>query len=166
MSNPLDKSTPRNVVFILGFFVILKSLDGLFFIISYKKYSAIFNWLATETIQRRYFFSWLFRIVSLACGIGILFRKELFRRLTMGWSMAAILCTFWKHPYQAFANVYLYYGLDVAAVCRQLERSGFPALSPEQLLGGSMIAARVADIIIYAGFIYFLSRKTIKAHFR
>lgn len=64
----------------------------------YEAYSAVFRPMPQGLILLRYCFSIILRIAGVACGIGIILRKEMFRRLAVGLGVFNIVTIFLKHP--------------------------------------------------------------------
>lgn len=65
----------------------------------YDAYKVVFQSMPEHAILTRYCFSIFLRIVGIACGIGIILRKEAFRRLAIGLGLFNIATIFLKHPY-------------------------------------------------------------------
>ena len=72
-------------------------------IVDRQYYFEIYNYLGWMTAVR-YSFSWFQRILGISCAIGILFYKEIFRKILFYICIFTILTVYWKHHYPAFLD--------------------------------------------------------------
>lgn len=94
---------------IIFFFFAGIQLYYFIYIIKYEGYIRFFHTMPLWFVELRFFFSIFLRAMICIAGIGLVARKEIFRKITL------IICTFniifvhWKHPvqafYQSFTNV-------------------------------------------------------------
>ena len=89
---------------VFGLALIINSC-AFFVVYNYEFYSSSLGYLAKSTIQLRYLISVLGRIAGIACGIGLLFRNNIFRKLTILLCSITILIIYWKHPIGVFQQI-------------------------------------------------------------
>lgn len=77
-------------------------LKGLF---HYDRYLFLFQHLPKQTILFRYCYSIFLRLLLIVVGIGIVFRKDIFRKAIVLIACFAILTVYWKHPVIVFESV-------------------------------------------------------------
>jgi small-conductance mechanosensitive channel len=129
----------------------------------YLWYSSIFQPLPEKIIFLRYVFSIIFRVIELAFGLGILCRKDLFRKLAIFMSWFAIAVIYWKHPVGAFtkhANAVINH-IYPATNC-QLSSP----VNKEFVYWVSLGVVYAIDIGIAALAIYYFTRPRIKEEFK
>lgn len=126
----------------------------------------MFQYLPDRIIIVRYFVSIGLRIVGLIAGIGILFRKNLFRRLALALSFFTILTIYWKHPINCFRIIFDRIGQQILATSAIADQ----ALTVIKLLQSVMWVTLVIVYIIDLGFsiclIYYFTRPKVKEQFR
>jgi len=129
----------------------------------YSWYSSIFQPLPEKVIYLRYIFSIIFRIIELACGLGIFYRKEAFRRLAIFISWFTIAVVYWKHPFNALVrheqivvdNIYPVAGSRLSSLAYT-----------EFITWVSLGILYAIDIGIAALAIYYFTRPRIKEEFK
>jgi len=130
----------------------------------YSWYSSIFWPLPEHIIFIRYLLSIIFRIFKLISGIGILLRKEIFRKLTLLMSWFTIIIVYWKHPF----NAVLRHADTVTKTIYQA--NGFNALTfppPTRLIAGISLGCLYAfDIGVSVLAIYYFTRPYIREQFK
>jgi len=91
-------------------------------------------------------------------GVGILFRKEIFRKLVILSGIFTILTVYWKHPVSVFKQILLLrikQGIVSAEVLPRID----------VLAWKSALVCYAVDILIFSVLIYLLTRPKIKGQF-
>ncbi|MDD5097122.1 MAG: hypothetical protein PHU59_01330 [Candidatus Omnitrophica bacterium] len=159
--NETDNITKPKIskeIIILGIIVILYSLQGMP-VFNFSYYASKFAPLPEKFIFTRFVFSITLRIFLLISGIGILLRKEIFRKSVLLVSFFTICTIYWKHPVLCYKNSFMY----------NVKQGWISAdLIPKiDLISWFCVAASyLIDISISAFLIYLLSRPKIKAQFK
>jgi len=136
-------------------------------LLNFEHYSYLFYPLPQNIIFLRFFVSWSLRLIGLISGIGILFRKDGFRKSALCIFIFTIFTVSWKHPFSGFQRHAVYldqlfkdrglYPFRIAGV----EIPSFSSLAPV-----SAMAAQAAEVLFALAFIYYFSRPKVKARFR
>ena len=145
-------------IVILGIIVIFYSLQGMP-TLDFGSYAVKLYPLPERLILFRYFFSIALRIFLLVAGIGVLFRKEFFRKCFIFAGFFTIITVYWKHPVIVFKRVLIL----------RIEQGIVPAsMMPriDVLAWKSAVICYLIDIIIVLVLIYLLSRPKIKEQFK
>lgn len=153
---------PRGIK-VFGILIIATSLFQLRHLLNFNYYTWLFNPIPENFILIRYFFSVLARIIGLIAGAGILFHKDLFRKIAL-LLFAVIPCiTYWKHPFfavykhsQATANV-VFKSFCVSCLLT-------PAMI-KSIAIASMLILYITDIGFSVCLIYYFTRPKIKQWF-
>lgn len=78
-------------------------------LIKYDGYVKFFHTMPPWLAEMRYFFSLFLRVIICIAGIGLITRKEIYRKITLGIFTFNLIFVHWKHPiqafYQSFTNV-------------------------------------------------------------
>lgn len=156
-AQPKPGKISREII-ILSFIIILYALQGLP-TLDFNTYYIKFDPLAPEIIFARYLVSWLIRIILFIAGIGIIFRKEIFRRVLIGLAFFNLLTVPWKHPLIAVKK-YILFKIDTGVLAADL----LPALDRIAWLYVGVYAT--LDIVVAAFFIYLLTRPGMKGQFK
>ncbi|MFA4989430.1 MAG: hypothetical protein WC576_01520 [Candidatus Omnitrophota bacterium] len=97
---------PKGLI-IFSILIIVYSLHGLP-TVNFNTYYAKFYPSSEKIILARYILSIALRIVLIISGIGILFRRDIFRKAILGISFFTIATVYWKHPVICFKRVLLW----------------------------------------------------------
>ena len=124
----------------------------------FETYAYLPVWLATV----RYCFSWFQRIVGISTALGVLFLKNIFRKIAIAIGIFTICTVYWKHPYQGFLKhtrvLDEKYGHYIALI-------GFPEITFSSLTLYAVIGHCILDIVFWGFFIYYFIRPGVKAQF-
>lgn len=124
----------------------------------YNYYRYLHPEYSPAIIAIRYFVSWAVRIVGLISGIGILYRKEFFRKTAIAGSLFTILTIHLKHSAKGFVR--LTHSLDDHF---NIPLEGVTFIS---LMWPAIVIARMIDVIFAGYLIYFFTRREVKKYFR
>ena len=145
-------------IIISAILIILYSLHGLP-TVGFDIYYSRFYPLPEKVILARYIFSIALRITLIACSLGILLRKDIFRRALLLISFFTIATVYWKHPVDCFKRVLLW----------KIEQGILPA----EALSTVDTASRISSLLCSAvdiGFalclIYYFTRPRVKGQFQ
>ncbi|MDD2679651.1 MAG: hypothetical protein PHO03_02450 [Candidatus Omnitrophica bacterium] len=97
---------PKGII-VFSILIILYSLHGLP-TVDFNTYYAKFYPSPEKIILARYIFSIALRIVLLVSGIGILLRRDIFRKIILLISFFTIATVYWKHPVSVFKKVLIW----------------------------------------------------------
>lgn len=145
-------------IMILSGIVILYSFQGLP-TLDFTWYAVKFYPLSERLILARYVFSITLRIFLFIAGVGILFRKDIFRKIIVLISLFTICTVYWKHPFICFKNSFMF----------NIRQSIIPAdLLPkiDMIAWFCVITSYIMDIIVASFFIYLFTRSKIKEQFK
>ena len=157
----IDINAKNNIskeIIILGILVVLYSFQGIP-TFDFESYAVKFRPLAEEIILARYVFSIIFRVAIFVIGIGILFRKEIFRKSIIGFSLFTIATVYWKHPVSVFKRV-LMWNIQQGAVSADM----LPRI--DILAWESAVFCYTVDIVIASVLIYLFTRPHISEQFK
>lgn len=161
----MDRHRSKGVT-IFGILIIVTSLLQMRTLLnfSYTNYVYTFStFLPEEIILMRYFASWSLRIVGLVSGIGILFLNNKCRKMALYLFFFTICTIYWKYPYFVFVNQAPYLDQMLLPRLRLHLGYGFPTFS--SVVGGSVVCARIMDILFAGIFIYYFTRPKVKKQF-
>ena len=88
-------------VIVFGIILILTSLDQLRHIAPYPLYKSVNHEWPENIIKVRFIGSYIFRLIGLASGVGILCLSESFRKFLVGFSYYCIITLPLRHTYNA-----------------------------------------------------------------
>jgi len=145
-------------IIILSIIIIAYSLQGMPNF-DFDSYAFKFRPLPENLIFFRYLFSIALRIFLFVTGIGVLFRKEIFRKCVIFAGFFTVITVYWKHPVSVFKSVLLW----------RIEQGVVPAsMMPkiDELAWKSALICYLIDIIIAFVLIYLFTRPKIKEQFR
>ena len=145
-------------IIILSIIVILYSFQGMPSFDFYS-YAVKFSPLPEKFILARYVLSIGIRIFLLIAGIGILFRKDIFRKSVLFISLFTICTVYWKHPFLCFKNslmLNIKQGMLSVDLLPKIDTMAWICLAVCYLI----------DIIIATFLIYLFTRPKIKEQFR
>lgn len=143
---------------ILSLVIILYSIQGMP-PLNFNNYYIRFYPAAQRLIFLRYIVSIGIRLALFACGIGILLRREIFRKAAVFIAVFTIVTVYWKHPVSVFKKI----------LTQQIGAGG--AVAASQMLRVNMLAwicviiSSAVDIIIVCALAYLLTRPRRKEQF-
>ncbi|MFH0984164.1 MAG: hypothetical protein V1882_01360 [Candidatus Omnitrophota bacterium] len=114
------------VVFFVGGGFILTSFYQLMLAADFKYYSYLFQDYPSGVIHFRHFISCSARFMGIVFGIGLLYRKEFFRKASIFLAFATMALVYLKHPYAGVVR-HLQYSNELMAA------NGLP-FSPESVI--------------------------------
>jgi len=126
--------------------------------VDFNTYYVKFRPSPEKLIFARYIFSIAFRIALLISGIGILFRKEIFRKAAIFIGCFTIATIYWKHPVICFKRVLIW----------KVYQGVLPFDIIPRINLFSWICASICyifDIGVNLCLIYFLTRPKVKEQF-
>ena len=147
---------PLGIV-ILGPGFILTSLWNIIALMDIKNYYYLFQSWPGEFVAARFVILWATRLLGIASGVGLLYRKEWARKAVCGLSCFAILFVYWKYPYDEF--------LRHAEKLDELLNFSDHGLSIASLAFMSCITAWIIEVAWPPGVLYYLTRQRIKGYF-
>jgi hypothetical protein len=151
------------VVFGVG--LIATSLLQLIGLVDVHRYWYLFQSLPPLVIMGRYMVSWAARVVGLAAGIGLLQRREVFRKTAIALGCATIATTHWKHPYDGFARHISDLEFQVPEFGMLLRGLGQFGMDRSTFIGLVVFVTRAQEIALALLLIWYLTRPHVKAQF-
>lgn len=145
-------------IIILGFIVIFYSLQGMP-TLDFSAYYARFSPSPQKLIFARYLLSIALRVVFLVSAIGILFRKDIFRKIIIFASFFTIATVYWKHPVIIYKRILMW-----KIVQGTIPASMIPKI--DMLAWISALICYLIDIIVAFVLIYLFTRSKIKTQFK
>lgn len=145
-------------IIILSIIIILYSLQGMP-ILNFDSYALEFRPLPEKLILLRYAFSIALRIFLFITGIGILFRREIFRKCIIFASFFTIITVYWKHPVVVFKRVLIWRIAQGVVPVSMIPKINILAWK-------SAAICYSIDIIIALVLIYLFTRPKIKEQFK
>ena len=172
---PSDRD--RTVLVLLGFGYIFTSLTQMTALGDYKHYQYLFEQYSSASISLRFFISWMVRIAGLIFGVGLLCKKEIFRKLALGLAAGTMAVAYWKHPYEAFTRHIQYLDEHMssnfvgAVFSPKMGAELMSIFSPDNFSEPDFVHLCVYTIVAWEIFcaavvIFVLTRPKIKALFR
>ena len=148
------KKVPFGVI-VFGIILILTSVWQIYYIPCFSKYNIINPGVPEGLIMLRYCVSYLLRAAGLACGIGILFYCNIYRKALLGLFVFSILTLPLRHSYAAFFCYVkpLFHGPITSLI------------SIEMFTWVNVLCRWAIDGLFAACGIYYFSRPAIVAHF-
>ena len=107
----------------------------------------------------RYLFSIFQRLVLLISGIGILFRRDIFRKITIFASFFIISTVYWKHPVACYRKILWWKIIDKTLPVDIITRINM-------LAWVCVAISTIIDVSICLCLIYYLTRANIKEQFK
>ena len=108
----------------------------------------------------RYSFSWFQRILGFTAAIGILFKKDIFRKILIWLGVFTVVMAPIKHPYKGIVRYTAILDRDLAPVLTEImgiKHAGF-----SHLAFPAMLCLWALDFIFWAVFIRYFTRPRIK----
>jgi hypothetical protein len=142
---------------IFSILIILYALHGMppF---SFSSYYVKFRPEPEKIIFIRYIFSLAIRAALLVSGVGILFRKDIFRKVILGVSFFTLATIYWKHPAICFKRVLLWKVAQGILPAEVIPKA-------DMLARMSSIICSSVDIVFALCLIYYFTRPKVKQQF-
>ena len=152
------------VVFGVG--LIVTSLSQMAALVEADRYWYLFQNLPPAAITGRYLVSWVARGIGLAAGIGIVQRREVFRKMAIALGWATIATVSWKHPYEGFARHLSDLELLVPEFRMRLsEALGQLGIERSTMTWMVVCTARAQEIALALLLIWYFTRSHVRAQF-
>ncbi|MDO8536026.1 MAG: hypothetical protein Q7S30_03340 [Candidatus Omnitrophota bacterium] len=138
--------------------LILSSIKDIWNFSHFERYQFIFQYLPQETMLLRYKISIVLRVATIIVAAGVLFRKDIFRKLMIWGSLFTIATIYWKHPLDCYKHIFkkmAELGLMQPSLLRLSDLFSWTM----------MICHYMLDISIAIGIIYFFTRPYVKTLF-
>ncbi|KPK98517.1 MAG: hypothetical protein AMJ95_03925 [Omnitrophica WOR_2 bacterium SM23_72] len=166
MHKKVAKKVPKGIV-VFGTMLILGSLyetTALFSPRFFTYYKSLFPELPASLLGVRLFLSLVRRPLGLLLGLGLLGRKEFWRKITILWGYFIIATLYWRHPLTAI-QIHTRFVLNtlVQSTGSEVWTQGYMV---DLVPIGSLIFLFLGDIIFWSALIYYLLRPTTKAWFQ
>ena len=145
-------------IIILSMAVILYSFQGMP-TIDFDSYAIKFYPLPEKLILLRHVFSIALRIFIFITGLGILLRKDIFRKSVLFVSLFTICTVYWKHPFLCFKNSLMFNIRQGVLSVDLMPKIDFLAWI-------CVVTCYLMDIIISIFLIYLFTRPKIKEQFK
>jgi hypothetical protein len=145
-------------IIILSIVVILYSLQGLPNL-NFAAYAIKFQPISEKLIFGRYLLSLALRTILFTAGIGILFRKDIFRKSIIFISLFTICTIYWKHPLLCFKNSLMFdinHGVLSVSLLPKIDMIAWICV----------VICYMMDISIAVFLIYLFTRPKIKEQFK
>ena len=144
------------LLFFGNFFVWVSLFQLCGFIFDYKHYQLQFSYLTPEILNLRYCFSILGRVLHIIVGIGLLKRKESFRKIAVWGALGMIATVTLRHPFLCIFN-------QTRIVWDQsgVEKTGLP-ITFDFIFWVTLAAIFFMDTLFYGTLIYYLTRPKVK----
>ena len=146
-------------VTIFGVLTVLSSLVHMSKLIGDRQlYFEYYSYLPLWLAYARYSVSWTLRILGISSGIGILFYKDVFRKLLIIIGIFTICTVYWKHPYEGFKK----------------HTAHLDKVYPEMIKNVSFSSLTIYAVVIHIMYdityqgvlIYYFTRPDVKAKFK
>lgn len=141
-------------VIIFGSILIVTSLQLLYYLPSYDIYRQVNHEWPENIIKIRFVGSYVFRLIGLSCGIGVLFLNESFRKILIGLSYYSVLTLPLRHTYQSM----LFFS-------EPIYRQQGSMFSLETFTWITIIIRWIIDGVFSLAVIYYFTRPKVKAFF-
>lgn len=129
----------------------------------YAWYKELFQPAPEYIVLPRYILSILYRIFELFLGVGILSRKEVFRKLALWMGYVTIAIVYWRHPFEALVKNARPHALHAYHACGHF---GLTLAWLTQLIAWStLVFCYALDIGVSVLVIYYFTRPRVKAWF-
>ena len=143
-----------------GYFFIFTSLAQLLsFIFNYNNYQLTFGYLPPALIILRYSLSILGRVLHIIVGVGLLKRKEIFRKIAIWGAGGMIATATFRHP---FLNIVNHTHLVLESMGLGKHDASMPSNTLVWIVRGCIL---FMDIIFYGTLMYYLTRPQVKSCF-
>lgn len=153
-------------VTIIAILLLLSSLQQMSVLsLETQWYSQMFQFMPAWLVGLRYGFSWTQRVVGIACAAGLLYTKEIFRKITIALGVFTLLTLKWKHPVEGFRNAYYYAGEKSAELFRAVVAQN-PDITLEQIIQWSVMTMWALEFIFWVCVMFYLTRPNVKTRFQ
>ena len=161
----LDKYKPRGVT-VFAAIIIVTSLAQMMTLLNFEYYRYLFCPMPEWLLLSRYFISWVLRITGLVCGVGLLCKSNLLRRVAIYLFLFTALTVSLKHPYLGFEKHALFLDQWVIRYALYPVRwGGYGLLSFYPWAKISALVARLLDLVFALAFICYFTRPKIREYF-
>lgn len=133
------------------------------YIFEYEWYRGLFNDMPEWLINVRYCCSWALRIVSIGAAIGLLYGKEICRKIVLSIVIFTIATLYWRHPYQAYLNHCVILDREFGGIFTSQNLSQFSFV---KLCTASLVAEYALDIIFCGSLFFYLTCPAVKQYFQ
>ena len=154
---PLKGKISKEII-VLAAIIILYSVVGMPSS-SFDDYALRLRPLPEQIIFARFIYSITLRIVLFISGIGILFRRDIFRKIVLFISFFTISTVYWKHPVFYFKKFLMSYFGQGAPTVELISKVNFMAW-------GCVAICCIVDISVALCLVYFFTRSKIKEQFK
>lgn len=156
------KSNPPAGIFIFGWLLIIGAVCQMFTYIFSSGLREIYNYLPPWQVELRYWLEWLWRILEISIGVGLLRGNPLWRKIAIILALFCLATLYWKYNQPAYMNHYQllddqYKGMFEA---RRLWEWSFVRMSKIFL-----IVHYVLNILFYGSLLFYLTRRGVKNYF-
>ena len=125
---------------------------------SFRSYYVRFHPSPENLIFIRYLFSVGLRLALFISGIGILFRKDIFRKIIIFISFFTIATVYWKHPVIVFERILWWKIMQGTLPADIIPKINMVAWS-------CVVTSSIIDIVVCLCLIYYLTRPKIREQF-
>jgi len=149
---------------IFGTLLVLGALGWFMLSLSnFSFYEHLFRHLSREAVVSRYSLSVSARLIGLIAGIGILYRKNIFRRIGIYLCLSTLVSIYWKHPVVLFEQAV--YDLDAKTnnMFSVLQEHGISYLDIAHI---SRFILCLLDVCFALCFIFYFTRPKVKEQFK
>ena len=129
---------------------------------SFHVYKDIFQYLSKEAILFRYILSVSARIIGLVSGVGILCRKDIFRKAGVFLCWTTVISIYWKHPQVLFDKAVRQAMPILNSLQYNISRMG---LEVAQFAIISRLILSFFELCFACFFIFYFTRSGVKAEF-
>jgi hypothetical protein len=149
----IPRKRPLGVI-IFGLILIVTSLDLLRHMPAYSFYANVNHEWPESIIKMRFVGSYVFRLIGLACGVGVLCLSNSFRKLLLGLSWYSVATLPLRHTYQA----HLFF-------CEPIYHQYGSTFSLQTFTWITVIIRWFIDGIFSLSVIYYFTRPAVKKSF-
>ncbi len=171
-STPVEASSwAKTTVVVIGSLLVLSSIWQMLIFLNYAHYQYVFREYSEEIIQFRYLLSLGSRCLGMVIGLGILLRKENFRKAAIVLMVATIALMVFKHPFSAALQLNRQYINALDAIFKtapfnaDILMSFFHSIE-RPLAYLVIITVILVDDLCALLIIFFLTRPSVRAVFR
>lgn len=146
------------LISIFAILIFARALDEFLNLSHYDRYVFLFQHLPRNLILLRYVSSLSIRALFIIAGFGVLFRREVFRKVLLFGCFFSIVTVYWKHPVSVFENV-------VNDMNKQGLLFSIFKNNPELLVKTLLAWNYVETIVVSIFLIYLFTRPEVKQQF-
>ncbi|MEI7751267.1 MAG: hypothetical protein WCJ71_04155 [Candidatus Omnitrophota bacterium] len=157
----------------IGF--ILTSIRQVGVLVDYSGYRVLFQHLPASLMHLRYLVSWGGLLLGLVTGVGLFYRKDLFRKAAVFFAAISSAGVFGKHSPEGFDQYLRLLSEKMAAngapfspasIIQFAHAWNITWLTESALAWGCIACLMILEISFYLAIIFFLTRPSVKALFR